>query len=132
MRLLSAHRPAVGAYGPQGHMSLAKSSRRKRHGDCLEVQFPSTGGHVRCKGANGSAYATRLRPSSICQGLRRTGVDSKIRPWTALTVERLREWHAITPVDSTHGRTMSDLSAITALGQHTGSDNGGLGMTSLP
>ena len=54
-------------------------------------------------------------PFGITNGRTTSGVACHHRPWTAHTVERRRAWHA-----------------ITALGQHTRSDDVGHDMTSPP
>uniref|UniRef100_A0A3Q7IU90 Reverse transcriptase domain-containing protein n=1 Tax=Solanum lycopersicum TaxID=4081 RepID=A0A3Q7IU90_SOLLC len=150
----SACRPAVGAYGPHRHVSLAKSPQHKRRSDHLEVQFPWSSGM--------SAAKRHLpRPAEHGHGLQKTpldningrttlGVACHHHPWTAHTVGRHRAWHAISahehhtqsddvrygmtssPLDCMHVQRRRAWHDITARGLRARLDDVGRGMTSPP
>ncbi|KAK4360148.1 hypothetical protein RND71_019100 [Anisodus tanguticus] len=86
IRARSAHAPAVrlppavGACGPQGHVSLARSSRRKSRGAAaLKYNFHRAAGRILCgrlKYATGvlrrrvAFFATIRRDSALCRSIR--------------------------------------------------------------
>uniref|UniRef100_A0A494G8M2 Uncharacterized protein n=1 Tax=Solanum lycopersicum TaxID=4081 RepID=A0A494G8M2_SOLLC len=61
-----------------------------------------------------------------------SGVARHHRSWTTYTVGNVGRGMASSPLDSTHGRQRRAWHAITALGQHTWSNDVGCGMTSPP
>ena len=61
-----------------------------------------------------------------------SGVARHHRSWTTNTVGNVGRGMASSPLDNTHGRQRRAWHAITALGQHTWSDDVGCGMTSPP
>uniref|UniRef100_A0A3Q7IUH9 Reverse transcriptase domain-containing protein n=1 Tax=Solanum lycopersicum TaxID=4081 RepID=A0A3Q7IUH9_SOLLC len=109
----------------------------------LKYNFHGAAGRILCRRLKYATGYSRPRPSGICQGLRRMGLDCKKRPWTTLTVERRRAWRSITALgqhtqsdDIGHGMPSPPLDIthhdITTLGQHTQSNDVVHGMTSPP